>query len=475
MPRTLKAGDRISEYILEEKVGQGGFGEVWRARHNVWGDRQVAIKIPLHDGFIRRLQKEGKIQHDLQGDGVVKTIGLDPDNDPPYLILEWVDGGSLRDLLDAEGRLPLGRALDITLSVLRILEGAHARGIAHRDIKPENILIEKSGKVLLADFGLSRVIEEAASEVLISGGLLTKEGEGVAGTIAYMSPEQKDPRRDVDHRTDIYSLGLVLFELLTGSLPEGGEVPSDLDPEIPREVDDVFKRCYARLEKRYASAAEGLAELGRVRMLVADRERAREGGPPGKPGEVPSAAEFALLNEKEGASFLRIDLGEFRRRVEAHDIPVTHSAGRQGFRLVDLARVRRKIQDEILRQDQTFRPPYPVQFAGFWVRTAAFSIDMFCLGLLVPITSFVWPLPLAIYGVLMHGVWGKTIGKAILGIKIVPAAGGPMNPGIAFVRMLGKVFCLGTFTIGFIFAAFHPQKRALHDLIADTWVIHDRE
>ena len=468
MPRALKPGDRITEYLLEEKVGQGGFGEVWRARHHIWDDRLVAIKIPLNDQFIRRLQKEGKIQHTLQGDGVVKTIGLDPDHEPPYLILEWVDGGSLRDRLEEDGRLPIDRAVDIALSVLRILKEAHERGIAHRDIKPENILLEKGGKVLLTDFGLSRVVEDEASQVLLSGALLTKEGGGVAGTIAYMSPEQKDPRRDVDHRSDIYSLGLVLFEMLTGSLPEGGEVPSDLDPEIPKELDAVFQRCYARLEKRYPSAAEAIEELGKVRMLVAERERAR----PADAG--PGPATIALLDEKEAASFLRIDRNEFRRRVEANEIPVTHKGDEKGFRLVDLARARRKLQDEVLEQGQKFRPPYPVKFAGFWVRSVAFLVDVICLCFLVPVAGPLSPLPLLVYGVLMHGVWGKTIGKALLGIKVVPAAGGPMNPGIAFVRALGKLFCLATLAIGFLVAAFHPQKRALHDLIADTWVIHDR-
>jgi serine/threonine protein kinase len=466
---TLKPGDRITEYVLEEKVGQGGFGEVWRARHNIWEDQQVAIKIPLHDGWVRRLQKEGVIQHGLEGDGIVRTLGLDPDHEPPYLILQWLGGGSLRDHLDREGRLPVDRSLEIAAETLKILQTAHDKGVTHRDIKPENILLDEEGKVFLTDFGLSRIVDDQASALIVSGGLLTKEGESLSGTIAYMSPEQKDPRRKVDHRTDLFSLGLVIFEMLTGSLPEGGEVPSDLNPEVTSEVDRIFRRCYARMEKRYTSAAEALKDIEGVRKML---PRGRPDIPPPRPA---GPGEANLLSEKEAASFLRISLPEFRRRVADQQIPVVFVGDRAEFRLLDLAKVRRRIQSESLKQVPPIRAPYPTQYAGFFIRFCAFMVDCVILSVASTVIAplgIMSPVVFAAYEVICHGTWGKTIGKSVLGIKVVPASGQQMNLGIAFVRMLGKCFSFATGLVGFIVAGFHPQKRSLHDLMADTWVVH---
>ncbi|MCZ6691517.1 MAG: protein kinase [Planctomycetota bacterium] len=471
----LKPGDRISEYLLEEKIGQGGFGEVWRARHHLWADQQVAVKIPLHADWVRKLKKEGMIQHDLGGDGVVKTLGLDPDNDPPYLILEYIDGGSLRDQIDKEGRFPVARALEIAADTMRILVGAHAKGITHGDIKPENILMESTGKVLLADFGLSQMMQEAAQDGDLAASLFTQQGEGIQGTIAYMSPEQKDPRRPVDHRTDIYSLGLVFFEMLTGSLPEGGEVPSDLHPGLPVEVDRFFRRCYARLEKRFASAADALEELERLGRTTATV----------KPPPLPAPPEHqGLLTEKEAASFLRIDIVQFRRQTAGGWLsPIRLQTGEEGFRLADLAPIRRKIRDELLKPVGQ-RGPHQAHYAGYLVRSTAFVIDSLAV-IVVPIS---WPLELSglfvaipglalimlAHGVVGHGVWGKTLGKAILGLRVVRRPGQEMGAGTAVVRSFGKIFSFLPFFMGFFMAGLHPQKRALHDLIAETWVIHDK-
>ena len=467
----LNAGDRISEYVLEEKIGQGGFGEVWRARHNVWKDQQVAVKIPLNGDLVRRLKKEGMIQHDLVGEGIVKTLGLDPDHEPPYLILEYIDGGSLRKVLEEEGRLSIQRALEIARTTLQVLKRAHEKGVTHGDIKPENILLEKSGRILLADFGLSQLMQEAATGEALAQSLFSREGEGISGTIAYMSPEQKDPRRKVDHRTDLYSLGLVLFEMLTGSLPEGGEVPSDLNPGVPVDVDRVFRRCYARLARRFATADEALREV----------EGVLQAGPlPGRRTKEPApVTSESLLTEKEAASFLRLDIEDFRRRVQSGEIPLTRTDQGEGFRLLALALIRRRVRDEAVRTVKKGGPHHAI-YAGFWIRYLAFMIDLvifsipavFLAG--VPATGLLLPFWLSVYGVLGHGVWGKTLGKWWLGLRVVRRPGEQMNLGIAAVRAVGKAFSWASLLMGFLVAGFHAQKRSLHDLIAETWVIHDR-
>ncbi|MCZ6602784.1 MAG: protein kinase [Planctomycetota bacterium] len=469
----LKPGDRISEYLLEEKIGQGGFGEVWRARHHLWADQQVAVKIPLHADWVRKLKKEGMILHDLGGEGVVKTLGLDPDNDPPYLILEYIDGGSLRDQIDKEGRFPISRALEIAAATMRILVRAHAKGITHGDIKPENILMESTGRVLLADFGLSQMMQEAAQDGELAASLITQQGEAIQGTIAYMSPEQKDPRRTVDHRTDIYSLGLVYFEMLTGSLPEGGEVPSDLNPGLPVELDRFFRRCYARLEKRFASAADALKELERLGKTVATADPL--------PSPAPQALQ-GLLTEKEAASFLRIDIVQFRRRTaDGWLFPIRLQTGEEGFRLADLAPIRRQLRDELLRPVGQ-RGPHQAHYAGYLVRSTAFVIDTFAVILfslpvemLGPITFLPFlAMVMFAHGVVGHGAWGKTLGKALLGLRVVRRPGREMSVGTAVVRSFGKIFSFLPLFMGFLMAGLHPQKRALHDLIAETWVIHDK-
>jgi serine/threonine-protein kinase len=258
--RQLASGDRISEYILEAKIGEGGFGQVWRAHHHIWKDRLVAVKVPQDADYVEQLQREGVLQHELEGEHVVKTVGLDPFHDPPYLIMDYIDGKNLRGLLEEKGSLPIETALNIATQVAEVLSVAHKKSVVHRDIKPENILVDREGVVWLTDFGLGKVAERLTTTLLRSGSLVTTQGRSIAGTLNYMSPEQRSGE-DVDPRTDIYSLGLVLFELLTGKLPEGGEVPTDLRPGLPERVDAIFSRCYARREKRYPSVDNLLQDL----------------------------------------------------------------------------------------------------------------------------------------------------------------------------------------------------------------------
>ena len=159
-----KAGDRISEYVLEQPLGSGAFGDVWQARHHVWHTQQVAVKLPHDSEFIRQLQREGLAVQGLEHPNIVRAIGFDPYADPPYLISELITGGSLRALM-ARGPISVDRSIAILRDVLAGLSFAHGRGIVHRDIKPENILLDAKGTAKLADFGFGQRTQAAASVV----------------------------------------------------------------------------------------------------------------------------------------------------------------------------------------------------------------------------------------------------------------------------------------------------------------------
>jgi len=252
-----KAGDRVSEFVLESPVGRGAFGEVWRAHHHVWQQQRAAVKLPHQAEYIRQLQREGLAVQGLEHPNIVKAIGFDPFADPPYLVMEYVEGGSLRPLIQRR-EVTVQRAVEVTSQLLSALKYAHARGIVHRDIKPENILMSKDGVAKLTDFGVGKTAGGAASIVY---SMSIDNGAGnIAGTLDYMSPEQRSGG-EVDARSDLYAVGVVLFEMLTGDKPAGGEVPGDLNPSVPAYLNEAFRRAYARLDRRFVSADEFAAAL----------------------------------------------------------------------------------------------------------------------------------------------------------------------------------------------------------------------
>lgn len=265
----LCEGDRINNYLLEAHVGSGSFGEVWRARHHVFGD-VVAIKVPTDAQYVRNLQREGVAVHGLKQPNIVRAIDLDPYSDPPYLIMEYVDGPSLRAVIDEQrSSFPTAAAVTILRGVLRALAAAHERGLIHRDVKPANILLNEppadlasinEQSVKVTDFGLGHVGGTTTQSIVQSGSNVTDDGRSIAGTLAYMSPEQKEGN-ELDGRSDLYACGIILFEMLTGERPQGGDWPSSLRSDTPPYLDDVFRRCYTRRDRRYASADEMLAAL----------------------------------------------------------------------------------------------------------------------------------------------------------------------------------------------------------------------
>jgi serine/threonine protein kinase len=171
-----KPGQRLGEYVLVDRIGQGAFGEVWRARHNAWSDQIVAIKIPTDTQYVRNLQREGIAVHRLNHACIVKAINFDPFGDPPYLVMEYVPGWSLRQFIQ-QGPMEVDCAVAVMNQVVAALHYAHQHGLIHRDVKPENILIHKAvekkgfvlGSVKLTDFGLGKVAVESESKLSAAG------------------------------------------------------------------------------------------------------------------------------------------------------------------------------------------------------------------------------------------------------------------------------------------------------------------
>jgi len=205
-------------YHVLERIAAGGMGEVFRA-HDAVLAREVAVKV-LHrslssdQGFVDRFRREARAAATLNHPNIVAVYDWGAVDGIYYMVMEYVQGRSVRELLNAGGRLASAQAAEIVRQTLSALEHAHARGIVHRDLKPENILITRDGVVKLTDLGLARAFADAKN---------TRAG-AVTGTVQYLSPEQirGEP---ADPRSDLYSLGIVAYELLTGELPYSGETP----------------------------------------------------------------------------------------------------------------------------------------------------------------------------------------------------------------------------------------------------------
>ncbi len=271
---------RFGPYEVESELGKGGMGAAYLARDARSGARVVVktVKWPSVD-LLLRFEREGRIGQKLRHSGIVATLDVGRDESGPYIVLEHVEGGTLRDLL-ARGPLEPARAAAIAREVALALEHAHREGILHRDLKPENILIDARGRPRIADFGLGRALADAR---------MSATGE-VLGTPAYTPPEQLRAGAGAHGPAgDIWALGVVLHEMLSGSVPWSGESPvalmrailesppPPLPPSVPRALALVARRC---LEKdpaaRYPTArvaADALAaarEPGRgPRALVA--------------------------------------------------------------------------------------------------------------------------------------------------------------------------------------------------------------
>ncbi|MCW2876933.1 MAG: protein kinase [Sphaerisporangium sp.] len=266
-------------YELDGVVGRGGMAEVYRAR-DIRLDRVVAIKTLRADlardhTFQARFRREAQSAASLNHPSIVAVYDTGEDmtegTPVPYIVMEFVDGRTLRDLLRADRRLLPERATELVDGILRALDYSHRGGIVHRDIKPANVMITLAGDVKVMDFGIARAMADSAAT-------MTQTAQ-VIGTAQYLSPEQARGER-VDARSDIYSTGCVLYELLTGQPPFTGDSPvaiayqhvredpippSQIDPDIPQWADAIVLKAMAKdPAHRYQGAAEMRADIQRA-------------------------------------------------------------------------------------------------------------------------------------------------------------------------------------------------------------------
>ena len=244
-----------------ELLGKGGMGAVYKARQ-VTLDRLVAVKIlPPHIGkdpaFAQRFAREAQALAKLNHPHIVTVydFGQTAGEGLFYFIMEFVDGVNIRQAMRA-GTLTSAEALKVVPQVCDALQFAHDEGIVHRDIKPENILIDKKGRVKIADFGLAKLLGHDKTEAALTG------AQQVMGTIHYMAPEQVEGTKGVDHRADIYSLGVTFYEMLTGELPLGRFAPPSQKVQIDVRLDEVVLRTLEKEpDKRYQSVSQVKTEV----------------------------------------------------------------------------------------------------------------------------------------------------------------------------------------------------------------------
>jgi eukaryotic-like serine/threonine-protein kinase len=261
-------------YQVEARIGQGGMAEVYRG-FDPSLDRRVAIKVLVHPfdrdaGFVARFRREAQAAARLNHPNIVGVYDAGSDGDTQFIVMEYVEGRTLASFMASGGKPTTEQAIELTEKVAAALLVAHDHGIVHRDIKPANVMVTRTGEVKVMDFGIARLQSDATAP----------QTSSVIGTPAYFSPEQAQGN-PVDSRSDIYSLGCVLYELVahqqafTGETPvavaykqvnEVPPAPSAFNPEVPPALDAVVMKCIAKNPaNRYQNAGELIADLERVR------------------------------------------------------------------------------------------------------------------------------------------------------------------------------------------------------------------
>jgi serine/threonine-protein kinase len=263
---TLEAGDMLDHYRLDSTVARSGMATLFKAT-DTRGGRQVAIKIPHAEMqadpvLVERFRREQEIGQELDHPGVVKTYNSE-ERSRLYMVLEWVDGRLLRAILNEQPRMPIERATNLVLQICDALDTLHKHGVVHRDLKPENIMVDAEDRVKLIDFGIA-MKEDARRLTFV-------DMRATLGTPDYISPEQVKGQRG-DQRSDIYSLGVMFYEMLAGEPPFTGSNPlavmnervlHDAEavrkkrPEISPELSEILKRALEREPRnRYQTASE---------------------------------------------------------------------------------------------------------------------------------------------------------------------------------------------------------------------------
>jgi eukaryotic-like serine/threonine-protein kinase len=301
----LFRGQTLGKYKIIAPLGSGGFGTVYLAQ-DTWIDKKVAIKVPHRQGLdFGELLREPRLLASVSHPNIVAITTAEKQDNIFFIVMEYVAGETLENIIALSGALELNRALDFACQICNAVDHAHRQGVIHRDLRPANVLVTENDMLKVADFGTSRFLEIAAL------------GTTVIGSPPYMAPEQFHGK--AVFASDIYSLGVTMYQMLTGILPYDTPSPSDLDrllsgelvspprlrnPAIPKEVNDIVLRAMApELPARYQRASDLLEAILAVRT-----PRARRLPPPATPPEP------AARPAREGVQGIQT-------RVRARDTP----------------------------------------------------------------------------------------------------------------------------------------------------------
>jgi len=256
-------GQIIGKYKILSTIGSGGFGTVYLAE-DTWIDKKVALKVPHKQTVdFGELLREPRLLASLNHPNIVTILTAEKQENVFFIVMEFVPGETLENVIAREGALEVARALDYTCQISNAVDHAHKQGVLHRDLRPSNVLVSDSGMLKVADFGTSRFLEIAA------------HGTTVIGSPPYMAPEQFHGK--AVFASDIYSLGVTMYQMLTGVLPYGTPSPADLDrlmrgelvtgprlrnPKVPKAINDIVLKAMApEIRHRYQRAGELLDDV----------------------------------------------------------------------------------------------------------------------------------------------------------------------------------------------------------------------
>jgi serine/threonine protein kinase len=315
---------KLGKYEIIEERGRGGFSVVYRAADTTLRDRRVALKVLnahlLADPtVVARFKQEAGVAANLDHPNIVTIYDVGEAEGWLFIAMEFVDGQALDELIEAEGTLPLERTVSILRQIAAALDHAHRQDVIHRDVKPSNILVEPAGRAVLTDFGLVKATEST---------MVTATGQ-ILGTPQYMSPEQA-AGEELDHRSDLYSLGVVAYQMCTGRAPFNAPSPlvvmrchadkpppppRELNPRLSAEVERVLLKALAKKrEERYQSAEDMV-------QVLAGTARAEEPAPPEKqPRRSVRQTPDTILWERDGKLMVRVPAGQFLYRDEKKEI-----------------------------------------------------------------------------------------------------------------------------------------------------------
>ena len=296
-------GQVIGKYRILSALGSGGFGSVYLA-DDTWMDKKVALKVPHKQGvdFLEQL-KEPRLLASMSHPNIVTVLTVEKQDDLFFIVMEYVEGETLEEKILREGALDVAQALDFTCQICNAVDHAHRAGILHRDLRPGNMLVAESGLLKVTDFGTSRILEIAA------------HGTTIIGSPPYMAPEQFHGK--AVFASDVYSIGVTMYQMLTGTLPYSTPSPADLDrlmkgelvssprlrnPKVPSAIADIVMRALAPDPTvRYSRPSEVLEDV------IAARETVR------RPGRVAGAGRMEAGRDDSVA--------DIQSRLRARDTP----------------------------------------------------------------------------------------------------------------------------------------------------------